>query len=252
DVTGGFTNFGAPVRPDGTFQLRLPPGEYELEARSMPVGIAGPPGAGSEQFGLERITVAGDVTGLAIQLGSGASVSGRIGFDGTSPVPRVPNNRNFMGLVAFTPADGTFCRVGQPELAPDWTFRIDGLFGTCIARPNGAADRWLVKSISHNGKDLLDQPVTFTPGQQLRDVEVVMTDKRTELNFHVTDEQGTPTREYVGLLFTVDKTRWTNTTGRYVRTLYVPPAPPGDASFSTAPGGAGANMALVGRVTGGV
>ena len=32
----------------------------------------------------------------------------------------------------------------------------------------------------------------------MRDVVVVMTDKPTDVTFHVTDEQGTPTREYSG------------------------------------------------------
>jgi hypothetical protein len=56
----------------------------------------------------------------------------------------------------------------------------------------------------------------------MRDIVVVMTDKPTDVTFHVTDEQGTPTREYVGLLFAADKQKWMDNSGRYIRTL-VPP-----------------------------
>jgi len=73
----------------------------------------------------------------------------------------------------------------------------------------------------HDGKDLLDRTVTFENGQQWKDVEIVLTDKRTELTLQVADEQGAPTRDYVALVFSTDKTRWELNPSRYVRP-YVP------------------------------
>src|SRR5262249_18511798 len=74
-----FGQSGTALRPDGTFQIRLPPGEYELEGRMFRPGVA--PG-GPEQSGLVRLMVAGDVSGVTIQLGVGGTISGRVIFEG--------------------------------------------------------------------------------------------------------------------------------------------------------------------------
>jgi hypothetical protein len=240
---GGFGTSGAMVKPDGTFQATLPMGEYEIEA-SARMATDGPPAPGQEEFGSVRVNVAADVSGISIQLGLGATVSGRISFDGTAPVPPPPG-MNGPGRVAFVSTEGLGCRSGSFEVAPDWTFTVKGVIGSCTAQLGGGLGRWFVKSITQDGNDLMDQPVTFTPGQQMRGVEVVMTDKRAELTFHVTDEQGTPTRDYVGLLFPADKSKWMDKTGRYLRTIVPPPDAPTNPSRGTAPGAADATPALV-------
>jgi hypothetical protein len=239
---GGFGASGGQVKPDGTFQVTVPLGEYELES-SAPPGVDGPPMPDQMAFGSVRLNVAGDISGVTIKLGLGAIVSGRLLFDGTSPVPAAPGT-NGAGRVAFASTEGPGCRSGSSEVQPDWTFTVKGVMGTCTAQFNGGLGRWFVKSITHDGNDLMDQPAVFTTGQQMRGVEVVMTDKRAELTFHVTDEQGTPTRDYVGLVFPADKAKWMDNTGRYVRTLVPPPDTPGNPSRGTAPGAGGAIQAF--------
>lgn len=245
---------GTGVRPDGTFQIKLTPGEYEFEGRATPAGLTGPPPPGSEQYGTVRVNMAGELTGVVIQLGPGAKVTGRVVFDGTSPVPQASTNTNGPGAVMFVGRDGPGCRSGRGQVAQDWTFTVEGLFGTCTAQFNGGAGRWFVKSITYEGKELMDQPLTFAAGQQMRNVEVLLTDRRTEVTFHVSDDQGAATRDYVGLLFSVDKARWSDNGSRYVRTIVPPVDPPvGAASPSTTPGGAGANRTFIsGRVVGGM
>jgi hypothetical protein len=100
----------------------------------------------------------------------------------------------------------------------DGTFRLEGIVGTCIVRVVGNLGRWSVKSIAQGDTDLRDRVLSFDPNQQLRDVQVVLTDKRTELNLKVNDEHGQPTREYVALAFSTDKTKW-NDLSPYVRFL---------------------------------
>jgi hypothetical protein len=219
---GGLGSSGTSTRPDGTFLLKVPPGEYELEGRVMQMGPGGPQSPGSEQFGSVRLSVSGDVTGVTIPLGPGARVTGRIVFDGTEQVPAEPSNTNGPGRVAFMSTDGPGCRSGRSDVAADWTFTVEGVFGTCTARFNGGIGRWTVKAITHDGKDLMDHPIRFEPGQQLKDVEVILTDKRTELTLLVADEHGTSTREYAAILFSTDKAHWTENS-RYVRT-YMPPS----------------------------
>jgi hypothetical protein len=254
--SGGFGASGTSSRPDGTFQLKLSPGDYELEGRMMQTGLGGPTSS-SEQMGSVRLTVSGDVTGVTIPIGPGASVTGRIVFDGSEPVPAVPTNTNGPGRVMFTSTDGSGCRSGRSDVAADWTFSVEGVFGTCTARFNGGLGRWTVKTITHDSKDLMDRPMRFEQGQQLKDVEVILTDKRTELTLHVADEHGTPTREYAAILFSTDKTRWTEGS-RYLRT-YTPPSEQMLSMISSGSGPSGTtytttvvNGVVVGGFVGGI
>ena len=94
----------------------------------------------------------------------------------------------------------------------------------------------------YDGKDMLDRTFQFDNGQQLKDVQIIFTDKHTELTLQVADEEGKATREYVGLVFTTDKTRWDQNSGRWIRQLVPPAVQPngaiGSTSFPTMPPGA--------------
>jgi hypothetical protein len=127
-----------------------------------------------------------------------------------------------------------------------------------MARFNGGFARWYLKAITHEGKDLMDRATRFDQGQHLKDVEVVLSDKRTELTLHVADEHGTPTREYAAILFSTDKARWTENS-RYVRT-YMPPSeqmlsmmpPQGRSNSMTVTGGVVNGGVVTGSLVGGV
>ena len=87
DFQGGMTA-GSSVRPDGTFRFLLAPGNYVLEARRNQ-----PPGQGTgnkEQYGMTKISVAGETMDVSIVLGSGATASGRVVFEGETPAPAPP------------------------------------------------------------------------------------------------------------------------------------------------------------------
>jgi len=208
---GAVEGVGTGVRADGTFRLRLPPGEYELTAhatRPNPKG-AESSSESSQLFGITRLTVDGDVAGVVIQLGPGATATGRIVFEGASPLPNIPPRVESMWVVRQS-GDGSNCRQGQVTLAPDFTFTVDGLFGTCTASRTGPFGRWFLKSVTFDGQEWLDRTVTFNTGQRFRDVQIVLTDRPTEAAFEVADGRGQPTRDFVGLLFSVDRSRWTN------------------------------------------
>jgi hypothetical protein len=72
------------------------------------------------------------------------------------------------------------------------------------------------------GENALDTPVTFQPDQQLRNVQIMVTDKRSEMAFHVTDESGQPTRDYVVVAYPVQRSRWQTN----VRTFALPAIDP--------------------------
>jgi hypothetical protein len=228
-----FRNYGAPLGSplrNGTFALHLTPGEYDLETRGSRPGLMGPLRPEDELSGLLHVSVGGaPISDLTIQLAPASVITGRILFDGQSPPPDNPQALRI--ALSSMPAD-TMCNQGRSEVFPDWTFRIDGAMGSCSIMPTGIG-RWILRSARREDLNLLDQPVRLAPGQTLRDIEVVFTDRRTELVLDVTDEHGLPTRDFVALVFSRDRKRWTENS-RFVR-IYAPP-PPGPASPASADG----------------
>jgi hypothetical protein len=197
---------GTGIRQDGSFQLKLAAGEYELVANVMPRAAKAPPSPGSEQFGRLTLSVGGDMSGVTVMVGKGARISGRIVLDGDGPPP-VAANPN-VSLVAFVGgADGSMCRPGHLELNPDLTFTIDGVSGTCVPTPESSLGNWRVRSIQYNGRELIDQPTSLEPGQELRDVRVVLSDRRAGLSVHATDDTGAPTSDFIALVMPADKAR---------------------------------------------
>jgi hypothetical protein len=230
---------GAGVRADGSFRMKLAPGDYSLEVQAMRPGVIGRPNPGDQQFGRLRISVgSAPLSDLAIVLGPGATMSGTLVFEGDSPPP--PNPEQIVVGVSPPPFGGS-CQSDRGSVT-DGAFRVQGIVGTCMVRVMGNLGRWNVKSITQGDSDLMDRPVTFDPGRQLRNVRVVLTDKRTLLALNVVDDRGQVTREFVGLVFSTDKTKWSDQSERYVH-VYVPylvvdraAAPPrGSADLRPAP-----------------
>jgi hypothetical protein len=199
---GGF-NGGTGVRADGTFKFILPPGEYQLEARVTP-GTSGSIRPEDVQFGTVKLTVVGGAEdSVTIVAGRGASASGRVIFEGSAPAPPSPGKAH---IPMFS--ENGQCQQGEATIAADWSFRVDGLHGTCSVQPVAIFGRWMLKALIVNGENVADGPVTFEPGQQLRNVQVVVTDRRSELSFRVSDDNGQITRDYVVIAYPVEKERW--------------------------------------------
>jgi hypothetical protein len=235
-----FGSFGSSIRPDGTFKLKLAPGDYEIEARGMRPGSGGGGPIEDQLTGLAQVSVSSvPVSDITIQLGSGSSISGRIVFEGDGAPPSdVGNLRLYLGSTR-----DFMCRPGRSEIAADWTFHVDGASGTCTW-PQMGVGRWTIKRVVHNDADLLDQPFTLRPGSRMRDVRIVFSDRRSELTLQVADEHDVATREYVALVFSHDRTRWTDPT-RFVR-VYVPqPVPAASAAGRPTPGTSTAGSATV-------
>ncbi len=208
---------GTGIRPDGTFRLQIPPGDYMFEARGQPPGGVVPPErAEIDLVGMVRVSVAGEsVEGIVIPLGNGATASGRVIFEGTTPPPAIPRANTRVPL--YNPeGPGPGCRSGFVTVEPDWTFKAEGLGGTCAAQPGGAFGRWLLKAVTVGDQNLMDKTVTFESGQHYANMRVVVTDKRVYADFTVIDEAGQPSREFVLIVFPADKDKW-NQLSRYAR-----------------------------------
>jgi hypothetical protein len=133
----------------------LPQGEYDLVANYTPRAANAAPRPDDQQIGYVRMSVGGDaVAGVVINVGPGATVTGRFVFDGVAPPPASLGQMR----VNFSGPNGPGCRSGRSETAADGTFTIQGVSGTCLARPGGPVARWTLKAILHDRVNLLDVP----------------------------------------------------------------------------------------------
>ena len=130
------------------------------------------------------------------------------------------------------------CRSGDAEVAADWSFKIQGLNGTCSVQPVGFFGRWTLKSVIIDGENVLDSPVTFQPGQKIRNVQITVTDKRSAMTFQVADDNGQSTRDYVVVAYPVEKDRWTNGARTYMPPVFINPE--GIRTTASLPGGGSA------------
>jgi Carboxypeptidase regulatory-like domain len=246
DVIGPFDGGSAGIRPDGTFRLQLAPGEYSLEARVTPrSGQFQPMRPENEQVGSVRLSVIGTpLESVSIMIGRAASATGKVVFEGSTPPPPSLGQTG----VPYLSPNTRSCRIGQATIGQDWTFKVEGLSGTCGSPAQTTFGRWTLKAVMFRGENLLERTVTFEPGQQLTGVQVIVTDKRTEMEFRVSDETGQLTKEYVAIAFSTDKSRWTlhEQMQHYVRVFVPPPAILSQFAVPQGAGGAAAGNVVSG------
>ncbi len=148
------------------------------------------------------VTVAGgDITGLSVVLTPGATISGSVTLQRSLSPSASP----------------TQFRIGAPgadgvNLGPQQNARVDdnGRF-TLEGVPAGmhwiraqAPRGWVLKSVTADGRDVTDSPIDLRSGQRLSNVSVVFTDRLSEINGLVSDQQGVPITEFTMLAFPVD------------------------------------------------
>src|SRR5206468_6213473 len=92
---------------------------------------------------------------------------------------------------------------GNPDsgrVKEDWTFTVTGLFGAVLIRPT-VPDPWIVKAILHDGRDITDVPVEMKSGEELTNIQVVLSDRQTSLTGQLTDDKGAPTADGTVIVF---------------------------------------------------
>ncbi len=222
---------GARISDDGRFEFpNVSPGEYVIQADRGRFN-----GGNEGDFVAQYVTVNGNsVSDLLLQSTPGSTITGHVVFDGDGPPPSlrtlaiVPERAD----LDLTPNVGSIARGG---VNPDLTFQLTGIHGPrrlVVERPPPG---WDLKSVSARGNDVTDAVLKFgTPDQSLDDVDVVLTNRLTEVIATIVDAHGQPTRDYRLLVFPDDRERW-YTGSRYFRS--VGPEPAGYADVRGLPPG---------------
>jgi hypothetical protein len=144
---------------------------------------------------IAHLTMGGDDASVNFVTAKASRMAGRIAFDSANPPP--PSSSftvgvRGIGVDAAIPPSRSFGGSTPGKVTADGTFEIDDILGTVepylVTPPRG----WTLKSAMHNGRSLLDAPVEFKGGEEITGVEIVLTNRVSEIAGLAVDEQNQP------------------------------------------------------------
>jgi hypothetical protein len=203
----------ARIAPDGMFAFpNVPPGEYVIQAYRGRVNDHA-----EGEFGAVFVSVDdADVTGVVVRTLSGSSVTGRFRFDVDAPAT-TPTLSDFELAAIPTDLDMSPNNPASAKIHSDWTFEVSGLNGPrrlqLVRTPPGFA----LEEIRVNGVDVTDRPLALgTRAQSMANVEVVVTDRVTELSGAIVNDRARSVGGAMVIVFSMDRQQW-YPASRYLR-----------------------------------
>lgn len=209
-----FSSNSGSVGADGTFTIKnVAPGEYKLAVGGAidkgPIKI-------QERAAVPIVVNGVDVDNVSLVTSQGWNASGQVVVESSSGQPPAFTRVRVQG------------RLMQPELDPrlppnadngrvkdDGTFGVTGLFGPALLRAT-TPDNLVLKAILHNGRDITDVPVEMRSGEELSQVQVILTDRMTTVSGQLTDANGAPISDGTVIVFADDAQKWMENS-RFVR-----------------------------------
>jgi hypothetical protein len=145
--------------------------------------------------------------GIALTLGPGALVQGRVTFERDGLEQPVPANITGMSIAVEALDSGTSGMV--TDVKPDGSFSMSVLSGEPLRLrvfPRGLDSAWAVRSaLLPTGADWLDAPVTIDGTTVLT---VAMTTRRSELSGTIGTASGTAVPDLFVIAFSTDRRFW--------------------------------------------
>jgi hypothetical protein len=205
-----FNMNNAMVRPDGSFEFtNVPPGRYHLNVRPMQLQDA------SSEFAVLPITVGNDdIDNVVVTTAIGGVARGVVISDDGSPFGFRPEQLQV--TASLTEPMVMISGPTQMKVNPDFSFEIAGLFDRRVLRAFGPVG-WNLKAVFLEGTDVTDSGVEFVPGRTVEDLQVVLTQKMTNLSGLVSDDRNRPVLDATVIMFSANKDDW-KYASRYVRT----------------------------------
>jgi hypothetical protein len=214
---------------NGQFSFQnVSPGRYSIMARTTTFGPPLPPGASVPKepllWGTAEVVVNGqDLSGVAIELHPGITVTGQMTFQPTTLAPPTDLNRVQISIFPVMPDNNTMMMMGP---APQGKVDASGRFTIPDVMPGKyrmsagviGVQGWVVDSITAGGQDVLDFPLEIKGARDVSDVAVVFGDRISELSGTITNQKGEPATEQTILLYPTDQKFWTPSSRR-IRTI---------------------------------
>lgn len=255
---------------DGKFRYEnVTPGHYTITARGIPIGATstarntttGLTGAtmvtnggvttdaSDYLFGVADIDVAaGSNASAAIALLPGGSIRGRFVVENSTGAkdPDLAAARVrvvSVQSISTSASDNTqigngFLSPGVVSLQADKSVAIRGIFPGDFTvgfyLPPELSKIWWLRAAMSSGRDLLDAPFTMRAGEDLSDVQFVLTDRHSELKGKLSAAGGRPAPDFFVIVIPEDPAMWV-AKSRRIRTTR--PASDGSFSFTDLPDG---------------
>jgi hypothetical protein len=266
-------NYGArpvlaqPPDAQGRFRYEnITPGHYTVTARGLPIGAVStervnttgatmvvnggvPRDTSDYLYGLVDVdATAGAGGSAAVALLPGALIRGRLLVENSTGAPapdltaarvRVVSSQ----LISTSASENTQIGNGflsAPVVAAqsDGSVAIRGIFPGEFTFgfyfPPELAKTWWLRAATLNGRDLLDGPFTVRPGDELNDVQFVLTDRHSELKGRLSAGNGRPAPDFFVIVIPEDPQLWAPKSRR-IKT--VRPGSDGTFSFADLPEG---------------
>ena len=208
--------------PQGRFAFpALIPGRYTILVKSGQPGIPPQQTRPVAHWASADIVVAGADIALDLTLQTGATISGKVVFNGATPPPnaRTAGVRGSFQILdwpaptvlsdpaAFNSliveADGSFVATGLPP-------------GRYRLTSQSSLPNWWLRSTIVSGVDSLDTPFVVRPGQNIDNANIIFTDKPAEISGTLQTPAGAPTADYFIIVFAADKSFWTPSSSQAV------------------------------------
>lgn len=213
----GMNMANAMVAADGSFRFaNIAPGRYNLTAR--PNGMPGR----NAQFAVMPVTVGNDdIDNLFVTTSAGVTARGVIVTDDGSVPPFRAESVQIFGQ----PMDPNMNTMGggPTKVNEDFTFEMINVFDRRIVRAyvgnmGGGLSAWYLKAVLFDGEDVTDRGIDFALGRVYEGLQVVFTQKATNLSGLVMDDRNKPVLDATVVIFPADREKWTFQS-RYLRTL---------------------------------
>jgi hypothetical protein len=218
----------SPTGGDGSFAIKnVPPGSYRLLAQAIASSSSAQ--APIMEVLAMPITLDGsDIDNLSLVTASGGWVRGHLLTETGAPLD-VARERFEVRMVA---ADGNTDPPPPPppgmpspagtmigengRIQPDWSFSIGGVRGPSrftVRVPDG----WWVKTIVHDGREVIDSPIEVRGGEEMNDVQVIVSSRVTTVAGQIADDKGAAMHEGTVIVFADDASKWWDDS-RWVKT----------------------------------
>lgn len=190
--SGTSASTGGQVGADGSFVVSgVPPGEHSLRF-TMRNGL-------ETESASVPITVNGDLNGVSAVLGPGATISGRVIYEGTA-ARSGPGWPPLLRVSALDPVRQTAVPLSGSsggDVDGEGNFRITGADGRVFFSIGALPPTWVIKSVTHEGQDISEAPFDVTNRRTVSDVRITLTDTLTTVGGYVTDSKGQNLSDYV-------------------------------------------------------
>ena len=149
---------------------------------------------------------------VIIATSKGTTASGRVVYEGGS----APSRNTVRISAPSADAENPLSMLGSSSsITAEGTFEIKGIAGPRVFRVANIPSGWVLKAIRHNGSDITDDRVDVSPSQPITGLEVVLTNRTTEVNGMV-KAGNDPATDYTVVIFSDDPDKWTAPTSRHI------------------------------------